>query len=212
MLAQQIAKLLLEIKAVNLNIKKPFRFTSGILSPIYCDNRLIISFPQHRQTIINAFLEVIQQKAINFDVAAGTATAGIPHAAWIADRLDKPMVYVRSKAKEHGKKNQVEGLLLPKQNALVVEDLISTGDSAINAALALREAGAEVTDCLAIFTYEMQSAQQNFAKANVKLHTLTQFSTLMDVAFNEGYVNAEEKKIALEWNKNPQSWQGLVVE
>src|SRR5262245_52524696 len=121
---KKIAQLLLEIKAVALNVKQPFRFASGILSPIYCDNRLIISYPEKRKIIIDAFLQIIKEKNLNYDVVAGTATAGIPHAAWIAERLNKPMIYVRSKAKEHGKKNLVEGLLQKGQKVLVVEDLV----------------------------------------------------------------------------------------
>jgi len=203
---QDIAKLLLNIKAVNLNVKEPFRYTSGILSPIYCDNRLIISYPLQREQVINAFLATIESQQLQFDVVAGTATAGIPHAAWIADRLSKPMVYVRSKAKGHGKQNQIEGKIEPGQTALVIEDLISTGGSAINAATALRENGARVHDCLAIFSYDMKSAIEQFTKEAVNLHTLCNFSTLIDIATESGTINHDERDKALQWSLDPEHW------
>ena len=204
--AHNIAALLLDIHAVTLNVTKPFRYTSGILSPIYCDNRLIISYPEKRERIIHAFLTQIQSHNLKFDVVAGTATAGIPHAAWIADRLKKPMVYVRSAPKTHGKKNQIEGKIQPGQVALVVEDLISTGGSAINAVYALRENSAIVHDCLAIFTYEMKNAQDAFKKAQVQCHTLCNFSTLIDVATKNGQLSKEERIKALQWNLDPEHW------
>ena len=204
--AQEIAKLLLEIKAVTLNLREPYRYTSGILSPIYCDNRLIISYPEKRKIIIDAFLSLIQEKNLTVDVIAGTATAGIPHAAWIADRLNLPMVYVRSEAKKHGKQNQVEGLLKKNQRALVIEDLISTGGSSVAAGLALRDAGASITDCVAIFNYQLGSAKEKFAHANIALHTLSDLNTLLDVAATAGYITVEEKSQALRWNQDPANW------
>lgn len=208
-LAQQIAKILLEIKAVTLNLRNPFRYTSGILSPIYCDNRLIISYPEKRKIIIDGFIQLIKEKNLSVDVVAGTATAGIPHAAWIADHLNLPMVYVRGENKKHGKQNQIEGLLAKNQNALVIEDLISTGGSSIAAGLALREAGASVTDCLAIFTYQFPETTKKFEQAHLALHTLSNFSTLIDVAVNAGYITAEEKTHALRWQLNPNAWEPL---
>lgn len=204
--AEQIAKLLLEIKAVTLNLKQPYRYTSGILSPIYCDNRLIISYPDKRQQVIDAFLKLIEEQNIQFDIAAGTATAGIPHAAWLADRLNKPMVYVRGKAKGHGKQNQIEGVLEKGQTTLVIEDLISTGGSSVAAGLSLREAGATVNDCIAIFTYQMQKSIDAFKEADIHLHTLSDFTTLINVAVQENYITEEEKKLALEWNQDPANW------
>lgn len=201
-----IAKLLLEIKAVTLNLKNPYRYTSGILSPIYCDNRLIISYPDKRKTIIDAFLGLIQGNKLSFDIVAGIAIAGIPHAAWIADRLNKPMVYVRANAKEHGKQNQIEGKIKEGQTAIVVEDLISTGGSAISAALALREAGIEVKDCVAIFNYELEQSAQKFFEAEIQVLSLCDFPTLIDVATKEGYLNEIEKNQALEWNEDPVNW------
>lgn len=201
-----IAKILLEIKAVALNVKTPYRYTSGILSPIYCDNRLIISYPEKRKQVIDGFVNLIKESGLEFDVVGGTATAGIPHAAWIADRLNVPMVYIRDKAKGHGKKNQIEGKLEAGQKVLVIEDLISTGGSSVRAGLATREAGGVVTDCVAIFTYQMETAKKQFEEAGINLHTLSNFAALMDVAAQEGYITEEEKGIALEWNKDPQGW------
>lgn len=203
----QIAKLLLEIKAVTLNPSQPYRYTSGLLSPIYCDNRLIISYPDKRRVVIEAFLNLIRDKNLSFDVVAGTATAGIPHAAWIADRLNKPMVYVRSKSKAHGKQNQIEGTLRAGQTTLVVEDLISTGSSAVNAAVALRDANATVTDCVAIFTYQLPEAHKAFADVGIRLHALADFATLIDVATQAGYINAQEKSQALAWNADPAKYR-----
>ncbi len=206
-LAEQIAKILLEIKAVTLNVKQPYRYTSGILSPIYCDNRLVISYPEKRQQVIQAFIQLIENQALEFDVVAGTATAGIPHAAWIAEHFNKPMVYVRGKAKGHGKQNQIEGHLTPGQKALVIEDLVSTGGSSVDAGLALRDAGATVTDCLAIFTYQLATSIDAFQKAEIKLHTLTNFPSLLGVAVNEHYISEAEKNIAAAWNQDPNGWE-----
>jgi len=204
--AEEIAKLLLEIKAVTINVKEPYRYTSGIVSPIYTDNRLIISYPDKRRIVIDAFLNLTQSQNLTFDVVAGTATAGIPHAAWIAEALQKPMVYVRSKAKEHGRQNQIEGHIEKGQKALVVEDLISTGGSSVNAGIVLREAGAIVDDCIAIFTYQLPEAQDKFSNNKINCHTLTNFTTLLDVAEKLQYITSEEKQQASLWNQNPSEW------
>lgn len=204
--AEKIAGLLLDIEAVTLNVKEPYRYTSGILSPIYCDNRLIMSYPDKRKTVIAAFLEMIKEADLKFDTVAGTATAGISHAAWISDRLELPMQYVRGKAKEHGKTNQIEGKLVKGKTALVVEDLISTGGSSVAAGLALREAGAVVTDCVAIFTYQMKKAEDQFAEANIAIHALSNFATLMEVAVSKNVITEEEKQTALAWNQDPAGW------
>ncbi|MCH9769967.1 MAG: orotate phosphoribosyltransferase [Gammaproteobacteria bacterium] len=204
--AQTIAQLLLEIKAVGLSPNEPYRYTSGLLSPIYCDNRLIISYPDKRLIVLQAFLNLIESQNLQFDVVAGTATAGIPHAAWIADRLSKPMVYVRAKTKSHGKQNQIEGKLNKGQTALVVEDLISTGQSSIAAGVALRDAGANVTDCIAIFSYQIQTASQSFSDNQIKLHTLTDLNTLIDVAITQDAINESDKTHILSWAKDPGTW------
>lgn len=203
--ATEIAKILLDIKAVTLNLQKPYRYSSGLLSPIYCDNRLIISYPKKRKRVIDALLQLIEEKHLQFDVIAGTATAGIPHAAWIADRLNLPMVYVRDKAKIYGKQNQIEGHLEQGQKVLVVEDLISIGKSAIAASFALCQF-ATVEDCIAIFSYQLSSTQQNFANAHLNYYTLSDFKTLINVAVVEGYITEEERQKVLAWNQNPENW------
>ncbi|MFH0819162.1 MAG: orotate phosphoribosyltransferase [Patescibacteria group bacterium] len=200
--AKKIAKLLLKIKAVTLNVEKPYRYTSGILSPIYCDNRLIMSYPEKRKEVVQAFLDMIKEENLEFDVVAGVATAGITHAAFIAEKLDLPMAYIRSSKKEHGKENKIEGKIDDDQKALIVEDLVSTGGSSVDAATAVKK----VTDCIAVFTYEMEKAKQKFADANINLYTLSNFSTLMEVAVEENYITNEQKNIALEWNNDPQGW------
>lgn len=205
--AIEIAKLLLDIKAVTLNLQNPFRYTSGLLSPIYCDNRLLISYPEKRKIVIDAFLQLIEKNRLSFDVVAGTATAGIPHAAWIADRLDLPMLYVRNKTKAHGMQNQIEGHFKKGQKALIVEDLISTGKSSVAAGLTLRESDATVTDCIAIFSYQLPQAKQNFSDAHMNCYTLSNFNTLIEVAVAEGYINETEKQKALAWNKDPGQWK-----
>ncbi|MDF1759111.1 MAG: orotate phosphoribosyltransferase [Coxiellaceae bacterium] len=204
-----LAKILLDINAIAINANEPFRYSSGMLSPIYCDNRLVISYPEQRQQIIDAFLQSIVEHAGAFDVVAGTATAGIPHAAWIADRLNKPMVYVRSSAKAHGKNNQIEGLLQPGQTAIVIEDLISTGGSAINATDALREAGATVSHCFAIFTYNFATADQNFKDKQLSYHSLTNFDAIMECAEKIGQLNKEERQLVQQWNQAPKDWESL---
>ncbi len=203
---KQVAEILLKIKAVTLNAKEPYRYVSGILSPIYCDNRLLMSYPEERTKIRDFFLELIKENNLEFDVVAGVATSGIPHAAWIADKLNKPMIYVRGKAKEHGKTNQIEGKLEKGQKVLVIEDLVSTGGSSVRAVNAVKEAGGEVVCCLAIFTYEMEKAKKQFEEANCKLLTLSNFSTLVGVASENNYITEEEKNKVIEWNKMPADW------
>ncbi|MDF1796281.1 MAG: orotate phosphoribosyltransferase [Coxiellaceae bacterium] len=205
----QIAKILLDINAISIKPNEPFRYASGMLSPIYCDNRLVISYPEQRQQIIEAFIDSIIEHADAFDVVAGTATAGIPHAAWIADRLNKPMVYVRSSSKGHGKNNQIEGLLKPDQTAIVIEDLISTGGSAINATDALREAGANVSHCFAIFTYNFANAEQNFNDKKLSYHSLTNFDAVMECAEKNGQLNHEQRQLVQQWNQAPNDWENL---
>lgn len=203
---KEIAKILLKAKAVALSPKKPFTYASGIKSPIYCDNRLLISSPTERATVLDAFLTQIKVQKLSFDVVAGTSTAGIPWAAWLADRMDKPMVYVRGATKDHGKKNLIEGKILPGQNVLLIEDLVSTGQSSVAAVHVLKEAGVTVVACLAIFTYEMAKAKEMFANVSVPLYTLTRFTTLIDTALEAKQITADEKKIAEDWNYDPEGW------
>ncbi len=171
----EIAKILLESKAVTLRPEKPYRYASGILSPIYCDNRVLISLPEKRKIIIDSFIDLIKSSKIEFDVVAGTATAGIPHAAWIAHKLDKPMIYIRQKTKGHGKENSIEGILTKKDRTIIIEDLISTGGSSVGAVKAVKAKGGIVDACFAIFTYEMKKAKESFREVKCKVHTLTNF-------------------------------------
>ncbi|MBC1550304.1 orotate phosphoribosyltransferase [Listeria sp. FSL L7-1434] len=203
---KQVAEQLLAIKAVFLKPNEPFTWASGIKSPIYCDNRLTLGFPKVRQFIAQSLAEKIQQTFGKVDVVAGTATAGIPHAAWVSDLLDLPMVYVRSKAKEHGKGNQIEGPIAKGQKVVVIEDLISTGGSSLKAVEALEEAGAEVVGIAAIFTYGLDKGKKLLEEADTKLVTLTNYDELIEVALNENYVTAEDMATLKEWKKNPENW------
>ncbi|MBC1741487.1 orotate phosphoribosyltransferase [Listeria welshimeri] len=203
---KQVAEKLLEIKAVFLKPNDPFTWASGIKSPIYCDNRLTLGFPKVRQFIAESLAEKIKETFGEVDVVAGTATAGIPHAAWVSDLLDLPMVYVRSKAKEHGKGNQIEGLIAKGQKVVVIEDLISTGGSSLKAVEALEEAGAEVLGIAAIFTYGLDKGKKLLAESNTKLITLTNYDELIEVALNKDYVTAEDMATLKEWKKSPENW------
>lgn len=203
--SKKVAEILLQINAVSLNPKSPFKYASGILSPVYTDCRLLMSFPKERGKVRDLYIEAIE-KLGGIDLIAGTATAGIPHAAWIADKLGLPMVYVRSSQKDHGKGNKIEGLVGKGSCAIVVEDLISTGESSVNSAKAVRESGAKVDYVISIMSYGMKKAEENFAQNNLKLITLTTFTDLLDVAQTLGKINPEEKETILEWTKDPISW------
>lgn len=202
---KQIAASLLDIEAVTLSPNEPFTWSSGIKSPIYCDNRMTLSYPNVRRMIAGEFETIIKEKFPDVDVIAGTATAGIPHAAWVSELLELPMVYVRGSAKGHGKQNQIEGKLSSGQKVVIIEDLISTGGSAIKAAEALREAGANVLGVAAIFTYELADAKTNFKEADLETSVLTTFSTLLDVAKGRGTISGEEEKKLLAWSNDPSS-------
>ncbi|MBC1492621.1 orotate phosphoribosyltransferase [Listeria booriae] len=204
---KQVAEQLLKIKAVFLQPNDPFTWASGIKSPIYCDNRLTLGFPKTRQFIAKALAEKIKIAFPEVEVLAGTATAGIPHAAWASDILDLPMVYVRSKAKEHGKGNQIEGPIRKGQKVVVIEDLISTGGSSITAVEALREAGCDVLGIAAIFTYGLEKGKTLLGAANVEVAALTNYDTLIDVALDEGYVTEGDMATLKEWNKDPEQWK-----
>lgn len=206
MTEKEVANILLDIGAVELNVAEPFTYTSGMRSPIYCDNRQIISYPEKRKQIAQAFVDMIEEKGLDYDTLGGTATAGIPHAAWVSDLLGSPMVYIRGKAKGHGKKNQIEGRLDEGANVLIVEDLVSTGGSSVDAGLAVREAGGTVMDCVAIFTYQMESAKQKFEEAKIQLHALSNFTALVEAAVEREYVTQEEADKILEWNQDPTGW------
>lgn len=201
-----IIKILLEIGAVSLNPKNPFKYDSGILSPVYIDNRILISYPKERRLIRDLFIDALKASGEQFDLIAATATAGIPHAAWIADKLNLPMVFVRGKAKDHGKRNRVEGVVKAGQNTAVIEDLISTGESAIDTANAVRELGGKVNYIFAIITYGMAKAKENFENNNIKLVSLTTFEEVVTMAEKLGQITEKEKGIINEWTKDPPSW------
>jgi orotate phosphoribosyltransferase len=202
---QTIAKHLLEIKAVYLQPNEPFTWSSGMKSPIYCDNRLTLSYPEIRNQIADGLSGLIKEHFSDVDVVAGTATAGIPHAAWVSDKLNLPMCYVRSKAKGHGKGNQIEGQVKENQKVVVIEDLISTGGSAITAVEALREAGCEVLGIVSIFTYGLSAGEEKLVEANVVAKSLCDYNTLLEVAVKEGYVNEQDLNKLKMWRENPTS-------
>lgn len=203
---KETAKILLKIKAVSLRTNPPFKWVSGILAPIYTDNRILMSYPKERNMIVDSFLKIIKKNNLKPDVIAGIATSGIPWAAWIADKLNLPMIYIRKKQKGHGRENLIEGKLNKGEKVIIVEDLISTGGSSINGAGAVRESGCKAECCLAIFTYELEEAKQNFEKEDIELLTLTNFTTLVNVAVKEKYLSKEEEERVLEWSKNPGKW------
>ena len=201
---RQIAKELLSIGAVFLRPDEPFTWASGIKSPVYCDNRLTLSEPQVRDQIENALSKVVQEKYPDCEILMGTSTAGIPHAAIVANLLGLPMGYVRGSAKDHGRTNRIEGKLLPGQKAVVVEDLISTGGSVIDVVEALREAGAEVLGIVSIFTYNMQKSKDRLSAAKVQNNSLTDFDTLVQVAAQEGYISLSDIDRLRRFRDNPR--------
>ncbi|WP_276767684.1 orotate phosphoribosyltransferase [Gemella morbillorum] len=201
-LERTIAKHLLDIEAVALRPNDYFTWTSGIKSPIYCDNRITMSYPKIRREIAVGMSKVIKEKFPEVEVVAGTATAGIPHAAWVSEVLDLPMIYVRDSAKKHGKTNQIEGRLLEGQKVVIIEDLISTGLSSLKVAKALEEAGAEVLGVVAIFSYELKKAQDAFATDNVEYYTLTNYNFLIEEAVASNYIKQGDVEKLLEWRNN----------
>lgn len=202
--AKEVAKSLLKTGAVKLNVKEPFTFVSGIKSPIYCDNRKMIGYPEERKVVIDEFVKKLSE--MDFDVVAGTATAGIPWAAFIAMAMNKPMSYIRGEKKKHGAGKQIEGADFEGKKVIVIEDLISTGGSCIKAVEAARNEGAKEVEVMAIFSYEFDKAYENFKKENIKWQTLSNFSALLELAKEEKYLTEDEAKIAAEWNKNTDTW------
>lgn len=203
--SQRAAEILLSIGAVGLNAEKPFRYTKGYLSPVYTDCRLLMSYPKERGEIIDLIIAEIV-KTGEFDVIAGTATAGIPHAAWASQSLNLPMVYVRNKPKEHGKGNQIEGIVKEGQKVAVVEDMISTAQSAVGTILALRTAYAKADHIFSIMTYNLQKSQDILKENSVNLNSLTNLSDLSEVAVQTNKINEEQNKMVLEWAKDPETW------
>lgn len=199
-IAEQVAHSLLEIKAVVLRPNEPFTWASGLKSPIYCDNRLTISYPQVRQLICKGLVEVIKTNYPDAEVIAGTATAGIPHAAWVAEALNLPLIYVRSKPKDHGQGKQIEGVLKAGQKVVVIDDLISTGKSVLGAVQAVQKDNAKVVGVAGIFSYQLAAADVNFKQAQIPLQTVTNYSTLIKVAKAENKISDAELAILKDWH------------
>jgi orotate phosphoribosyltransferase len=206
---KKLAEMLLEINAVALKPNDPFTWTSGIRSPIYCDNRLTLSYPVIRREIAAGLVKLVEDYFPEAEIIAGTATAGIPHAAWVSEKLDLPMCYVRSKAKEHGKGNQIEGKVMKGQKAVVVEDLISTGGSVITAVQALRGAGCEVLGAISIFNYGLEKGKQMLKNEDIRTESLTNFATLVEVAIEKEYISQNDQGNLLSWSKDPTEWSNL---
>lgn len=204
--AQKTAELLLQINAIKLNPKNPFLWASGWKSPIYCDNRMTLSFPPIRNYIRDEFAKVIEKQYGKPDLIAGVATGAIGIGVLVAEVMGLPFVYVRPEPKSHGRQNQIEGFLQKGQNVVVVEDLISTGISSLQAVEALKNAGAHVKGMVAIFTYGFAHAAENFRKANVELTTLSDYEQLLAIAVERKYITEEEQQTLSEWRTNPSEW------
>ncbi len=203
---KKLAKSLMDIKAVLLRPQEPFTWASGWHSPIYCDNRRILSHPELRAQVAQWLADKAMELYPEAEVVAGVATGAIAHGVLAADRMQKPFVYVRPKPKDHGTGSQIEGELAPGKKVVVIEDLISTGMSSLAAVKALRDAGAEVLGMVAIFTYGFDLAAQRFGEDKVRLDTLSNYSALVDVASETGYISSAAKSLLHEWRENPSEW------
>ena len=206
-ISKKTSEYLLQIKAIKLEPAKPFTWASGWKSPIYCDNRKTLSYPVVRSFIKNSFVEIIREKYPQTDVIAGVATGAIAQGALVAQELDVPFVYVRPGTKAHGLGNKIEGVVKKGQNVLVIEDLISTGGSSLNAVFALREAGCNVIGMLAIFTYGFTLAEDNFKKAQCNLITLSNYNDLVDLAIESGYIDKDHLETLKTWRKDPGNYK-----
>ena len=205
-IAQKAAEFLMQIKAVQLNVSIPYQWSSGWLSPIYCDNRVALSFPAVRTYIRDMMVKSIEKYFPKPDVIAGVATGAIAIGVLVADQMGLPFIYVRPEPKSHGKKNQIEGFISQGQNVLVVEDLISTGSSSLNAVYALKEAGLKVIGVQAIFSYGFEEANELFENKNIPIRTLSDYEHLIQVALKVGYINEDELKLLDRWRVNPEMW------
>lgn len=203
---KSVAKSLLDIKAVLLSPDKPFTWASGWLSPIYCDNRRILSYPEIRENVCRIMADIILKKYPDVEVIAGVATGAIAHGMLIAHLLGKPFVYVRPKPKDHGTGSQIEGIIGKGAKTVIVEDLISTGQSSLAAATALTQAGAEILGMVAIFSYNFNQSRRAFELANIELTTLTNYDALIDVAVHTGYIRKEDEDLLKEWRFSPSTW------
>ena len=206
-IAKQVAKSLLQINAIILQPKQPFKWAAGWNSPIYCDNRKTLSYPEIRTYIRTSLASAINNHYKGANVIAGVATAGIPHGALVAEELGLPFIYVRAKAKEHGKQNQIEGHFEEGQTVVLVEDLISSGKSSLEAVAALREAGMNVKGLVSIFTYGFEAASQNFQNADCDFVSLCDYDNMLPQALETNYITSEELPLLKEWRKNPSIWK-----
>lgn len=207
--AKQTAKLLLQINAIKLQPNEPFTWASGWKSPIYCDNRIILSFPHIRNYVRETMAKEIEREYGKPDAIAGVATGAIGIGILVAEYLGLPFIYVRPEAKGHGRQNQIEGFIESGQSVVVVEDLISTGKSSLNAVKALEEANVNVKGMVAIFSYGFEVAKNNFKTENVTVHTLSNYENLLDEALDTKYITAKEQDILATWNANPSEWNGF---
>lgn len=205
-LAENVASMLLEVKAVRLNPDRPFKWASGWNSPIYCDNRITLSYPKVRSAIKNGLASAVQAYFADVDIIAGVATAGIAQGALVADWLELPFCYVRPEPKKHGMGNQIEGHIKAGQKVVLVEDLVSTGGSSLKAVDALREAGANVLGMVSIFTYGFEISKSNFAEKNLKFYSLSDYDTLIGEAVKQKYVSESQLITLHEWRNNPAEW------
>lgn len=204
--AKKTAEFLLQINAIKLQPNEPFTWASGWKSPIYCDNRIVLSYPQIRNYVRETMAKHIEESYGKPDVIAGVATGAIGMGVLVAEYLNLPFIYVRPEAKKHGRQNQIEGYIEKEQNVVVVEDLISTGKSSLNAVKALHEADINVKGMVGIFSYGFEIAKVNFKKANVELHTLGNYETLLEQALDTNYITAKQLDILAQWNANPSEW------
>lgn len=210
--SKDLALQLLEIDAVILRPHTPFKWTSGWSSPIYCDNRRTLRYPELRSRIADQFTAFIRQHYSDVDVIAGTSTAGIPHASWIADRLEKPMAYVRSKPKQHGTTNQIEGGVQKGESAIIIEDLISTGESALAVANALDFVGVKVVGLVSIFNYGFELSRQKFEDAGIPVNSLTDYETLLEAGIKFGYVAQHDVELLTKWRQQPDTWPKGIMQ
>ena len=209
--ALAVAEFLLQIKAIKLDVNKPFTWASGLKSPIYCDNRKTLSYPKVRTYIRQEFVKLINEAFGTVDVVAGVATGAIAQGALVAQEMGLPFVYVRSSKKGHGLDNQIEGVIESGQSVIVVEDLVSTGQSSLAAVQALREAGCNVKGMVAIFSYNLKAAEENFKAANCILNTLTDYEHLIKRAHEQEYIKEADLKSLVEWRENPQAWSDKIT-
>lgn len=207
---QIVARALLSLKAVKLSPQMPFTYASGLLGPIYCDNRILLSDVSKRDLVISSFIQIIKNSDLKFDVVAGVATAGIPYASIVADHLKLPLVYVRSKPKEHGTGNQIEGELPKESSVLLFEDLINQGGSSHSAVMAIKEHGSRVDLLLSVVDYQMRKAHDLFLKSSVVTHSLTNFKSIVLEAFAMGLINSSDEALLYDWQKDPVSWDKIA--